>query len=93
MADVISVTSLDDPRVAPFASLTERQLRSKVEPTLGIFIAESPKVIHRALDAGHEPLSLLMERRARGRRSSPVVPAFPSTPGRELCWPNWQATH
>lgn len=73
MADVISVTSLDDPRVAPFASLTERQLRSKLEPELGIFIAESPKVIHRALDAGYEPLSLLMERRHIAGQGAPII--------------------
>lgn len=63
MPNIISVTTLDDPALAPFARLTERQLRSKVEPALGVFIAESPKVIHRALDAGYTPLSLLMERR------------------------------
>lgn len=63
MANVISVSDLGDPRLAPFARLTERQLRSRLEPALGVFIAESPKVIHRALDAGYEPLSLLMERR------------------------------
>ncbi len=80
MADVISVTSLDDPRVAPFASLTERQLRSKVEPTLGIFIAESPKVIHRALDAGHEPLSLLMERRHIEGQGAEVIARCPGVP-------------
>ena len=63
MAQILPVTSLDDPAAAPYAGLTERQLRSKIEPQLGIFIAESPKVIDRALDAGYEPLSLLMERR------------------------------
>lgn len=73
MADILSVTSLDDPRVAPFAHLTERQLRSKVEPSMGIFIAESPKVIHRALDAGYEPLSLLMERRHIDGQGAEVI--------------------
>ena len=73
MADIISVTSLDDPRVAPFAHLTERQLRSKVEPAMGLFIAESPKVIHRALDAGYAPLSLLMERRHIDGQGAEVI--------------------
>lgn len=80
MSGVISVSSLDDPRVAPFASLTERQLRSKIEPELGIFIAESPKVIHRALDAGYEPLSLLMERRHIEGQGAAVIARCPSVP-------------
>ncbi len=63
MANIVEVTHLDQPEMAVFARLTEAQLRSRVEPEKGIFIAESPKVIQRALDAGYEPLSLLMERR------------------------------
>lgn len=63
MADVIELTSLDDPAVAVYSHLTEAQLRSRLEPALGVFIAESPKVIHTALDAGLKPLSMLMERR------------------------------
>lgn len=80
MSGVISISSLDDPRVAPFASLTERQLRSKIEPELGIFIAESPKVIHRALDAGYEPLSLLMERRHIEGQGAAVIARCPGVP-------------
>lgn len=80
MSGIISVSSLDDPRVAPFASLTERQLRSKIEPELGIFIAESPKVIHRALDAGYEPLSLLMERRHIEGQGAAVIARCPGVP-------------
>lgn len=60
--NVIEITSLEDDRVAAFAHLTEAQLRNKLEPEKGIFIAESPKVIQRALDAGMEALSFLMER-------------------------------
>ena len=55
------IESLHDPRVVMFASLTEAQLRNRLEPTQGIFIAESPKVIQVALDAGHHPLALLCE--------------------------------
>lgn len=80
MSGVISVSSLGDPRVAPFTSLTERQLRSKIEPELGIFIAESPKVIHRALDAGYEPLSLLMERRHIEGQGAAVIARCPGVP-------------
>ena len=63
MAQIIELTSLHDPAVAAYARLTEAQLRSRLEPELGVFIAESPKVIVTALDAGLRPLSLLMERR------------------------------
>ena len=63
MAQIIELTSLHDPAVAAYAQLTEAQLRSRLEPELGVFIAESPKVIVTALDAGLRPLSLLMERR------------------------------
>lgn len=60
---VITLTSLDDPRVAPFASLTEAQLRSRLDPSAGLFIAESPKVIAVALDAGYTPVAMLCEER------------------------------
>ena len=59
----MEITDLNAPETAAFARLTEAQLRSRVEPEKGVFIAESPKVIERALDAGYEPVSLLMERR------------------------------
>lgn len=63
MPNIIEVTDLTRPELDVFARLTEAQLRNRLEPEKGIFIAESPKVITRALDAGYEPLSLLMERR------------------------------
>ena len=60
---IIEVTSLGQPGVEVYGTLTEAQLRNRLEPDKGIFIAESPKVIHVALDAGYQPLSLLCERR------------------------------
>ena len=60
---IIELTSLEQQGVEVFGTLTEAQLRNRVEPEKGIFIAESPKVINVALDAGYEPLSLLCERR------------------------------
>ena len=63
MANIIEITDLTHPGLDAYARLTESQLRNRKEPEKGIFIAESPKVIARALDAGYEPLSLLMERR------------------------------
>ena len=63
MAQIIEITDISAPQLDVYARLTETQLRSRLEPEKGIFIAESPKVIHRALDAGCKPLSLLMERK------------------------------
>ena len=60
---IIEVTSLDQQGVEVYGTLTEAQLRNRLEPDKGIFIAESPKVINVALNAGYEPLSLLCERR------------------------------
>ena len=60
---IIEISSLDHPGVEVYGTLTEAQLRNRLEPDKGIFIAESPKVIHVALDAGYEPLSLLCEQR------------------------------
>lgn len=56
----IYVDTLDDPRLDVFARLTEAQLRNKLEPEKGIFIAESIKVIDRALEGGMVPVSVLM---------------------------------
>lgn len=58
---IIHIQSIDHPGVEVFSTLTEAQLRNRLEPTKGIFIAESPKVIHVALNAGYQPLSLLCE--------------------------------
>jgi len=63
MATIIEITSLTEAGVELFSTLTEAQLRNKVEPQKGIFIAESPKVIQVALNAGYEPVALLCERK------------------------------
>lgn len=63
IANIIEITDLAQPELAVYARLTEAQLRSKQHPEQGLFIAESAKVISLALDAGYEPVSLLMERR------------------------------
>jgi len=60
---VIEITSLNHPGVEIFSSLTEPQLRHRIEPDKGIFIAESPKVIRVALDTGHTPIALMCERK------------------------------
>ena len=63
MPNIVEITDFHAPELGPYARLTQNQLRCRLEPEKGIFIAESPKVISRALDAGYEPVSLLMERR------------------------------
>ena len=85
---VIEIDSLSHPGVEVFSSLTEAQLRNRLEPDKGIFIAESPKVITVALDAGYEPLALLCESRHLNGDAADIVercgdiPVF--TGGREL---------
>lgn len=57
------ISDIKDPRIEAFVSLTEAQLRNRLHQQEGIFIAESPKVISVALNAGYEPVSMLCERR------------------------------
>ena len=61
MPNIIEITDFSAPELDAFARLTEAQLRNRLEPEKGIFIADSPKVIERALNAGYQPVSLLME--------------------------------
>lgn len=61
MPNIIHITNFDDERLDVYARLTEAQLLNREFPQEGIFIAESPKVIMRALDAGYEPVSVLVE--------------------------------
>ena len=60
---IVRIDSLDAAGVEVFASLTEAQLRNRLDPSQAMFIAESPKVIDVALNAGYEPVSLLCEER------------------------------
>ena len=89
MPNIIEISDLSSPELDVYARLTQAQLRNRLEPEKGVFIAESPKVIARALDAGYQPLSLLMERRqitgpAAGmrrctRRTGRPLPPSPAT--------------
>lgn len=85
---VEEIVSLSDPRVAQFASLTEAQLRSRLDPSEALFIAESPKVIRVALDAGYEPHSLLCEPKHITGDAADIIARCPGIPvytgGREL---------
>lgn len=60
---VIEISSLAHPGIEIFGTLTENQLRNRLEPDKGLFIAESPKVIKVALEAGYEPMALLCEKK------------------------------
>ena len=73
MANVIEITDFTAPELDVYARLTEAQLLNREEPAKGLFIAESPKVIERALDAGCEPVSLLMERRHIDSQAKDVI--------------------
>lgn len=63
MPDIIEITDFNAPELDVYARLSEVQLLNKAEPEKGMFIAESPKVIERALDAGCIPVSFLMEKK------------------------------
>lgn len=63
MSNIIKITDFSSPELDIYARLTEVQLLNRREPEKGIFIAESPKVIERALNAGCVPISFLMEER------------------------------
>ena len=73
MANVIEITDFTAPELDVYARLTEAQLLNREEPTKGLFIAESPKVIERALVAGCEPVSLLMERKHIESQAKDVI--------------------
>lgn len=80
MPPIIEIHDLNAPELASFARLTEAQLRSSAEREHGLFIAESPKVIGSALDAGCEPLAFLMERRQVDGPAAPVLARCPDVP-------------
>jgi len=63
MSNIIQITDFTDPQLDIYARLTENQLINRHEPEKGLFIAESPKVIERALNAGYTPVSLLLEKK------------------------------
>ena len=73
MANVIEIADFTAPELDVYARLTEAQLLNREEPAKGLFIAESPKVIERALDAGCQPVSLLMERKHIDSQAKDVI--------------------
>lgn len=77
---VIKIDRLDFPGVEVFATLTEAQLRNRLEPEKGLFIAESPKVINVALQAGYEPTALLCEEKHIAGDAAPIIACCPRIP-------------
>ena len=80
MSNIIQITDFLDPALDVYARLSENQLVNRDNPAEGMFIAESPKVIHRALDAGCIPLSFLVEDRQLEGEAAPVLARCPDTP-------------
>ncbi len=80
MANVIEITNFTDPALDVYARLTEAQLMNRFDPKNALFIAESPKVIHRALDAGYEPVSMLMERKDIDGSAAEILTRCPDIP-------------
>lgn len=75
-----TLTSLAHPELSLFTSLTESQLRNRLEPEKGIFIAESPKVIRVALNAGYAPIALLCEERHLTGDAADIIARHPEMP-------------
>ena len=73
MANIVEITDFTAPELDVYARLTEAQLLNREEPAKGLFIAESPKVIERALNAGCQPVSLLMERKHIDSQAKDVI--------------------
>lgn len=80
MANVIYLNSIEDPALDVYARLTEAQIRNRLEPEKGVFIAESPKVIRLALDAGFEPVSFLMEEKHIEGDAKDLIARCPDVP-------------
>lgn len=73
MNNIIPITDFNAPELDIYARLTENQLINREDPEHGMFIAESPKVIERALDAGYTPVSFLMETRHVDSQAKPIL--------------------
>ena len=84
MPEMIEITNFEDPELDVYARLTENQLFHYYEPEQGLFIAESPKVIERALQAGYEPVSCLLDRTHITQEAQEVLARCGLTPGAVL---------
>lgn len=73
MANIIEITNFDASELDIYARLTENQLLNRHEPEKGLFIAESPKVIERALDANYTPISILVEKKHIATQAKDII--------------------
>ena len=73
MPNIITITDFEAPELDVYARLSEAQLLNRFEPEKGLFIAESPKVIERALDAGCVPVSILVEKKHIDGQAQPII--------------------
>lgn len=80
MTNIIELTDISAPEAASYFCLTGAQLRNKLEPEKGIFIAESPKVIELALDNGYEIISLLTEKKFIDGQAKGIIERCPNIP-------------
>lgn len=76
---IIEIDDISREELTPYVGLTEAQLRSRLRPADALFIAESPKVISVALDAGYEPVSLLAERKHIAGDAAPIIARCPGS--------------
>lgn len=80
MSNIIEITDFHAPELDVYARLTENQLINRHEPEKGLFIAESPKVVERALDAGYIPASLLLEKKHITGEAKNIIARCPDIP-------------
>ncbi|MGI6008060.1 MAG: TrmH family RNA methyltransferase [Ruminococcus sp.] len=73
MSEIIEITDFSAPELDVYARLTENQLLNRQEPEKGMFIAESPRVIERALDAGYTPVSFLAEKKHLNTQARDII--------------------
>ena len=77
---IYEITDFSAPELDVYARLTEAQLLNRFDPSKAMFIAESPKVIHRALDGGYAPVSMLMERKDIDGSAADILARCPESP-------------
>lgn len=80
MSRILKINDLSDPELLPYSCTNEIQLKRIYEPDPGLFIAESPKVIRRALADGYEPVSLLCEQKYIDNQASDIISACSQVP-------------
>ena len=80
MSNILEITDFSAPELDVYARLSENQLAHIYEPQTGIFIAESPNVVERALNAGYEPISFLLEKKHIGGQAKHLLERCPDVP-------------